>query len=99
VTDPADRFPIFENKPSTVDASPALDSNTRPGANATNNVTDVTGVTGVTGADWLEVWPAPTPFVAVTVNVYGVPFVNPVTVHVTAPVVVHVLLSGDDVTV
>ena len=93
MTDPADRFPIFENKPSTVDASPALDSNTRPGVNATNDVT------GVTVADWLEVWLTPTPFVAVTVNVYGVPFVNPVTVHVTAPVVVHVLLSGDDVTV
>ena len=53
---------------------------------------------GVTGADWLEVWLTLTPFVAVTVNVYGVPFVNPVTVHVTAPVVVHVLFSGDDVT-
>jgi len=36
---------------------------------------------------------------AVTVNVYADPFVNPVTGHVKAPVVVHVLFSGDDVTV
>ena len=62
-------------------------------------VPGVTGVTGVTVADWFEVWPIPTPFVAVTVNVYGVPFVNPVTVHVKAPVVIHVLVSGNDVTV
>ena len=39
--------------------------------------------------------------VAVTVNVYSVPLVRPATSHVnvTAPVVVHVLLPGLEVTV
>ena len=40
----------------------------------------------------------PTLFDAFTVNVYAVPFVNPVTVHDNAPAVEHVLAPGDDVT-
>jgi hypothetical protein len=38
-------------------------------------------------------------FDATTVNVYAVPFVRPVTLQVSAPVVVHVLPPGEDVTV
>jgi hypothetical protein len=41
----------------------------------------------------------PTEFVAVTVNVYEVPFVRPPTVHVVAVVVVQVNPPGDEVTV
>jgi len=41
----------------------------------------VVGVTGVTGVDGFEVWLTPTPFVAVTVNVYADPFANPITGH------------------
>ena len=41
----------------------------------------------------------PAEFIAVTVNVYPVPFVNPVTVQEVPPVVVHVLPSGLDITV
>jgi hypothetical protein len=37
-------------------------------------------VAGVIEFDVADVAPTPTPFVAVTVNVYAVPFVNPVTV-------------------
>ena len=43
--------------------------------------------------------PVPTPLVAVTVKVYAVPGVRPVTVQVSAPVVVHVRLPGLEVTV
>ena len=38
-------------------------------------------VAGVTAADAADSTLLPTAFVACTVNVYGVPFVNPVTVH------------------
>ena len=41
----------------------------------------------------------PTPFVAVTVKVYAVPFVSPGTVQLVAPVVVHVKFPGEEVTV
>ena len=41
----------------------------------------------------------PTALVAVTANVYVVPFVKPVTVHVNAPVVVHLAPPGVAVTV
>ena len=41
----------------------------------------------------------PTTLVAVTVNVYDVPVVRPVTVQVIEPVVVHVSPPGLDVTV
>ncbi len=36
---------------------------------------------GVTGSDAGEAEPVPAALVAATVNVYAVPFVNPVTVH------------------
>ena len=54
---------------------------------------DAIGVTLCEG-DELEL--APTLFLATTVNVYVVPFVNPDIVHVV-PNVVHVLLAGCDV--
>jgi hypothetical protein len=38
-------------------------------------------VAGVTAADDADSAPLPTAFVACTVKVYAVPFVNPVTVH------------------
>jgi hypothetical protein len=38
-------------------------------------------VDGVAAADAVEAAPVPDAFVAVTVNVYEVPFVRPVTVH------------------
>ena len=45
---------------------------------------------GVTEADGTEELEVPAPFVAVDVNVYDVPFVNPFTVHEPdAPVTVH----------
>ena len=37
---------------------------------------------GVAGADGADAAPVPMALVAVTVNVYGVPLVRPVTVHV-----------------
>lgn len=47
-------------------------------------------VVGVTGFDGAERTPVPAAFVAVTVNVCTVRIGRPPTVHVTAPVVVHV---------
>jgi len=49
--------------------------------------------------DGSEALPVPAGFVAVTVNVYEVPFVRPSTVQLRAPFVVHVFEPGDDVTV
>jgi hypothetical protein len=54
---------------------------------------------GVTGAEAADSGPVPTALVAVTVKVYGVPLVRPLTVQVVAPVVVQVRLPGDEVTV
>jgi hypothetical protein len=48
-------------------------------------------VPGVTAVDAADSAPVPTVFVALTVNVYAVPFVSPVTVAVVA--------GGDPVTV
>jgi hypothetical protein len=48
--------------------------------------------------DASEASPAPARFVAVTVNVYAVPFVRPATVHDVAPVVVQVFEPGDETT-
>ena len=53
---------------------------------------------GVTAAEAVEATPVPALLVAVTVNVYGVPFVSPVTQH-DKPADVHVFPPGDDVTV
>jgi hypothetical protein len=55
-------------------------------------------VTGVIALDALDAELAPAPFVAVTVNVYWVPLVKPVNVS-DVPVVVALMLPGDDVTV
>jgi hypothetical protein len=55
-------------------------------------------VDGVTAAEADEAAPVPDAFVAVTVNVYEVPFVRPVTVH-DVDAVVHVNEPGEDVTV
>ncbi|GAA3406267.1 hypothetical protein GCM10020370_32620 [Paenibacillus hodogayensis] len=54
---------------------------------------------GETGLDGEEAGLDPTPFVATTVNVYSVPFVNPVTVTGLAVVLVPVNPPGLDVTV
>ena len=58
-------------------------------------------VTGVTAEDAVETVPVPAALVALTLNVYGVPFVKPVTVadpdvDVPSANIVHVVLSGDD---
>ncbi len=55
-------------------------------------------VDGTTAADAVEAAPVPDAFVAVTLNVYEVPFVRPVTVHEVVAVV-HANEPGDDVTV
>ena len=44
----------------------------------------MTDAVGVTGLEAAEAGPVPTELVAVTVNVYAVPFVNPVTVALVA---------------
>jgi hypothetical protein len=49
--------------------------------------------TGVRALEALEVLPVPALFVAVTVNVYDVPFVRPVTAH-DVEAVVHVAPPG-----
>ena len=65
-----------------------------PGVN-----TGVVGATGVTELDATDALPVPATFVAVTVNIYAVPLVRPVTVQERAPVVVHVRPPGLAVTV
>ena len=55
-------------------------------------------VAGVTLAEGDDAAPVPTAFVAVTVKVYGVPFVSPVTV-MGLPVPVAVIPLGFEVTV
>jgi hypothetical protein len=56
-------------------------------------------VAGVTGEEATEAAPVPIELVAVTVNVYGVPLVRPVTTADVAPVVLAVNPPGEDVTV
>jgi hypothetical protein len=58
----------------------------------------VGGGAGVTGLDGSDAGPVPFALVAVTVNVYGVPFVRPVTVQLNGPdVQVQVRPPGDAV--
>ena len=57
------------------------------------------GAVGVTAAEAAEAGPVPTALVAVTVNLYGVPLVNPGTLQARAPLVVHVRLAGELVAV
>ncbi len=75
----------------TADASAAV-ATTAVGADGT------VGPVGVTAVDAIDDTLLPTALVAMTVNVYGVPFVRPVTVH-DRVVVVHARAPGDDVTV
>ena len=56
-------------------------------------------VAGVTEVEPLEAAPVPKAFVALTLKVYGVPLVRPLTVHERAPDVVQVLAPGEEVTV
>ena len=55
-------------------------------------------VAGVAGNEDADALPTPAELVAWTVNVYGVPLVSPVTVHVV-PAVEQVRPPGDEVTV
>jgi hypothetical protein len=57
------------------------------------------GSTGVTDELGVLAGPSPAEFVATTLNVYEMPFVNPCTVHEVATDVVHVKPPGLDVTV
>ncbi|GAA3406271.1 hypothetical protein GCM10020370_32650 [Paenibacillus hodogayensis] len=57
------------------------------------------GATGVTLPDAADAAELPALFLATTVNVYAVPFVNPVTVTGLAVVLVPVIPPGLDVTV
>jgi hypothetical protein len=57
---------------------------------ATTEVGAFDAPTGVTAFDGADVGELPYTLVAVTVKVYEVPFVSPVTVQVKAPVVVQV---------
>lgn len=53
---------------------------------------------GVTGKEAVEAGPVPTEFVAVTVKVYGVPFVNPETAH-DVLLELQPALTGEEATV
>ena len=52
----------------------------------------VAGAVGTTALDATDATLVPTAFVAVTVNVYDVPFVSPVTIAVSAPLA-HVAVA------
>jgi hypothetical protein len=54
---------------------------------------------GVTGEEEAEAGPVPSALVAVTVKVYAVPLVSPVTMHVGVVVAVQVKPPGLEVTV
>ena len=66
-------------------------------------VTDVGAVgrpAGITADDAVDASEFPTEFTATTENVYEVPFVSPVTVHVVfGAIAVHVLFPGLEVTI
>ena len=53
---------------------------------------------GVTGAEAEDAGPVPAGLAARTVNVYAVPFVSPLTVQLSAPVVVQALAPGLELT-
>lgn len=57
------------------------------------------GAFGVTAVEAVDGELVPTEFVAVTTKVYAVPFVSPVTVQLSDPVVVQVFDPGVEVTV
>jgi len=69
-------------------------------ATAATLVGELGAVLGVTAVEGTDAAPGPALLVARTVNVYGVPFVRPLTVHESGPAVqVHVLPPGLDVAV
>jgi hypothetical protein len=72
-----------------------------PAAPVHRSVAPATGhqTVGVTLFDAVEVGPVPTALVAVTLNVYGVPPISPLTVTVVAPLVLAVMPPGEEVTV
>jgi hypothetical protein len=72
---------------------------TPPAALAATAVGALGAPTTTIGADAALDAPVPATFRAATLNVYDVPAVRPVTVHVSAPVVVQVRPSGVEVTV
>jgi hypothetical protein len=55
--------------------------------------------TGLTLFEAVEAGPVPAALVAVTANVYAVPLARPVTTIVVAPVVLAMMLPGEEVTV
>lgn len=60
--------------------------------------TAATGADGVTAAEGELAALEPAALVAITVKVYAVPFVSPVTAHDSAPAVEQVKPPGDEVT-
>ena len=69
-------LPLFAGRRprlTVADAFPAV-------ADTPDGAAGAVGPLGVTAFDAADAGPVPTPFVAVTLNVYAVPFVNPVTV-------------------
>lgn len=62
-------------------------------------VVDVEGAIGVAVSDAVDAFEVPTTFVAVTVKVYGVPFVNPVMMHDSSVTVAVQNLSGSPTTI
>jgi len=67
---------------------------------AGDDVVGVVTATGVTAVDGSDTTDSPATFVAITVNVYAVPFVNPVIVHdVAGAFTVHEPPPGPAVTV
>jgi hypothetical protein len=84
--------------PSSDGGSQATSAEALPGVAATP-VGAVGVVAGVTGAEATDAGPVPAAFVAVTVNVYGLPLARPVTVQERGPPVVQVLPSGELVAV
>ena len=78
------------------DVDAGADTGADAGADAGSAAGGAVGVTASLASDALE---EPTLFAAVTVKVYGVPAVRPVTVHVVAPVVVQVRPPGAAVAV
>lgn len=78
---------------------PGRESSTRAGVRAWKYAP--AGTAGVTGADADDAGPVPIALVAVTLNVYAVPLVNPVKSHVKANTNVHPAggdTTGDDAT-
>ena len=94
-------YPVMGDPPSepatqvnATDARPAVPATVVGGLGAPG------GATGVMAAEGAEAALVPAELVALTVNVYAVPLVRPITVHVRPPVVEQCLLvSATDVAV